>query len=668
MREYAPSAERPTYVALSYAWWDPGPILILDRSSYRTTYKDPDPPSFSASDSEALILNGKMFRIRANLHSALCGLHVHLAGRPIWVDAVCINQQDGLEKTAQVARMDQIYKEAEDVFIWLGQKHSIRDRALTILDRWPVFPEDPQRADIHFHGRVYQTAGSFFDATSLGSEIVSWIFLFTIIAETWWSRVWTIQEFILAKSYTFFYDSRAVPTAQLRSAMSWVTYIAARSPCIWLPQWLTIQPPFFALQDSWREHGQPLDLLDCVLLGSTRIATDPRDKVFAFLGITDPASIRSPDGTKLETNYVDRDLSRLYYDVAKCLLFGKAGLSILSLVAHALPQSFMESMPSVKKAIGDRIWAQHLIKKRGPPPNPSFEPMVEDVFAPTMQPNWSGALKRGEFVHSWVPKLSTTIVAVPLFQREMRAADAVGSKLWDPSWRLFRAASSLRAEFALSNNGDFLLIQAWKLCTIRSATLLPQPQKKEVTKKRSSNLSQFWCTVRSWFPEKYLRDVVCAPASTTLFETLWRTLLANIWLRTHPAPSAVADYFASWLAGTNMSARDVKKEFGLACKPNSDDSDIFMAALDEAGLLRTLFIAAADGDHSDRRYLGLGPAVAQNGDVVMLIAGTHVPYVLRKQTSNSDVWVLVGEAYVHGAMYGEALVDSTPNFEGIRVM
>ncbi|KAI1264889.1 heterokaryon incompatibility protein-domain-containing protein [Xylariaceae sp. FL1019] len=686
LREYSPSSPPPPYVALSYVWSDPGPVLTLDRSANAAGQGSPT-PKFSSSDTEPLILNGKSFTmapdldvskgIGANLHAALVGLQPHLAGRPIWTDAVCINQNDRDEKTVQVARMDEIYMGADEVFVWLGRRHVLRDSALGILDKWPKFPADPARANIDFHGKTYTTATDFFEATSTGAELISWMNLFMLISEAWWSRVWTVQEFILAKSYTFFYNSRPVPTEQLRSAMSWVTFIAAHSPSRLLPQWLTLQPSFFALQDSWRQDHQRLDLLDCVLLGATRIATDSRDKVFAFMGIVDPVSLKALDGTELKTDYGDRNVGHLYHQVAKCLLGGKAGLSVLSLVAHPLPAS--SSSPSaqrsalpvsgVKKPIGNRLLDEYLAKKRNAAPNSSFNPVVEQTLAPELQPNWSGDRQAGEFLPSWVPKLSTTIDAPPLFQKEMRAAGAIGRKLWDPRWRLFDASSSEKGDFTLSTDGRVLFIEASPLCTIESATLLPQTVGKEEATRSSSPQSNFWHTVRAWFQERHLRDAIYAPTSTPLLDALWRTLIANIWLTTHPAPVAVTSFFTSWLAGTSASASSIKKEFGLDSKPDPADADIFQAALGETGLERTFFVAKSDGIPTSIRYLGLGPAVAQDGDVVMLVAGTHVPYVFRKQEgARDDGWLLVGEAYVHGVMYGEAIGRQTAAFRRIQVV
>jgi hypothetical protein len=56
--------------------------------------------------------------------------------------------------------------------------------------------------------------------------------------------------------------------------------------------------------------------------------------------------------------------------------------------------------------------------------------------------------------------------------------------------------------------------------------------------------------------------------------------------------------------------------------------------------------------------LGLGPAVCRRGDRIALLRGGRVPLVLRPvgntTSTSAPRWVLVGDAYIHGVMYGEA--------------
>lgn len=53
-------------------------------------------------------------------------------------------------------------------------------------------------------------------------------------------------------------------------------------------------------------------------------------------------------------------------------------------------------------------------------------------------------------------------------------------------------------------------------------------------------------------------------------------------------------------------------------------------------------------------FVGLCPQEAEAGDLVVILFGGHVPYILRQSTTlESRAYRLVGEAFVHGVMYGE---------------
>lgn len=56
--------------------------------------------------------------------------------------------------------------------------------------------------------------------------------------------------------------------------------------------------------------------------------------------------------------------------------------------------------------------------------------------------------------------------------------------------------------------------------------------------------------------------------------------------------------------------------------------------------------------YSKEGYFGVGPAVMQPGDIVCILFGAQVPFILRRKDSR---YQLVGESYVHGIMYGEAI-------------
>jgi len=88
--------ELPPYFALSYTWGNPENTALIS-------------------------VDGVLIPITQNLHDALARLQHHrFFDRPIWIDALCINQADVSEKNVQVPLMSRIYSMAECVIIWLG--------------------------------------------------------------------------------------------------------------------------------------------------------------------------------------------------------------------------------------------------------------------------------------------------------------------------------------------------------------------------------------------------------------------------------------------------------------------------------------------------------------------------------------------------------------------
>lgn len=71
----------------------------------------------------AVLVNGKPFLIRKNLHTFLEHLHEHFGGLRLqfmWADAICIDQDNLAERNHQVQRMRNIYGQAVELLAWTG--------------------------------------------------------------------------------------------------------------------------------------------------------------------------------------------------------------------------------------------------------------------------------------------------------------------------------------------------------------------------------------------------------------------------------------------------------------------------------------------------------------------------------------------------------------------
>ena len=99
--------------------------------------------------------------ITENAHTALRHIRHSNSVRLLWVDAICINQQDVEERNDQVARMADIYKSAEKVIVWLGPEEDDSNLAIDGLKLLS------SKIEIHWPTQTFSAAnpaeGTFFN-------------------------------------------------------------------------------------------------------------------------------------------------------------------------------------------------------------------------------------------------------------------------------------------------------------------------------------------------------------------------------------------------------------------------------------------------------------------------------------------------------------------------
>jgi hypothetical protein len=94
-------------------------------------------------DKETILCDGRPLQITRSLSIALRRLRDPANNRQVWVDQVCINQLDQVERSQQVRHMNSIYKKASKVVIWLGEdpgNHA--DKAFALLKSLAAISQD----------------------------------------------------------------------------------------------------------------------------------------------------------------------------------------------------------------------------------------------------------------------------------------------------------------------------------------------------------------------------------------------------------------------------------------------------------------------------------------------------------------------------------------------
>ncbi|KAH7363171.1 heterokaryon incompatibility protein-domain-containing protein [Plectosphaerella cucumerina] len=169
-------------------------------------------PSLAAAAPVTILVNGNKFTPTPNLFSALQHLRLPQKARKLWIDAICINQGDLDERSAQVSLMTRIYTRAQAVAVWLGPSNDDIDKYARL---------EPQLiADI---GLLRESFSHHFQNLSdlAVPEIVAeieklWLKkhlkllellpgYFSLIGNEYWSRMWTYQESCLPATSRSFY-------------------------------------------------------------------------------------------------------------------------------------------------------------------------------------------------------------------------------------------------------------------------------------------------------------------------------------------------------------------------------------------------------------------------------------------------------------------------------
>ncbi|KAH7076317.1 heterokaryon incompatibility protein-domain-containing protein [Paraphoma chrysanthemicola] len=264
--------DHPHYESLSYTWGEP--------PSTRT-----------------MTLVGHTMLVGENLHSALRHLRYPDRARVLWIDALCINQSDEEEKTRQVGMMRRIYESCSECLIWLGQisMESDNQGSYTVKDAETAFEIIRLFAAAEPDGDLPANLRSSNARKGACNAIEGMMFW----GNTWWRRIWTVQEAVIPTRKIITWQTLSISwdvctqaaENMLNPSMRHYQLIDALSPEF---SWSALNgfiSPMLSLEFTREEALQtPLWTLQ---RWRHREATDPRDKVYALMGLFQDAHFPS---------------------------------------------------------------------------------------------------------------------------------------------------------------------------------------------------------------------------------------------------------------------------------------------------------------------------------------------------------------------------------------
>ncbi|QPC73192.1 hypothetical protein HYE68_003944 [Fusarium pseudograminearum] len=301
-----------------------------------------------------------MIGISRNLHSALLGLRRTDSSRVIWADAICINQKNVREKSQQVQMMRTIYGNAYRVIVWLGDEsdddHCYQpmlgdppptsrslDSVCSIVNDW-LLQNNEKDVEATYTEEVLNNSSSIITHHNKGKcnfNTQNWDYrreyrrrhssLLNLFERQWFSRIWVIQEAVLARS-------AIVQLGRYQIEWEWIGLAASiilHNPIVdpngagkIVPSGVANAYLMYRLSAS-QSCFPPLKFTFVELLRATRSfqCKEERDKIYGLTGIQTTDGINEkiiPDYSK------EVKLDKVYQDTAWLLLRGESPLTLLS--------------------------------------------------------------------------------------------------------------------------------------------------------------------------------------------------------------------------------------------------------------------------------------------------------------------------------------------------
>ncbi|PTD07843.1 Ankyrin-3 [Fusarium culmorum] len=249
-------------------------------------------PLFSATPFEALSYewqerygtipvqcDGQKIFITPNCKAAMEKLRLRDKSRYLWIDAICINQTNEQERNQQVAIMGNIYRAAQRVVMWLGEETETIRAAFEMLPTVAKAQCMLLQAVGEFPGGEMTTEGVEDPKKMLESmfkEQSAMDAFWDLMQRTYWTRAWILPEIVIA-------GSRGIVMCGNQSC-EWTT-LQLGMP---IYEYCNFgQPPMIFNSGLVGDMGPEAEMLfeDVVFVLHTLQATDPRDKIFASLGL-----------------------------------------------------------------------------------------------------------------------------------------------------------------------------------------------------------------------------------------------------------------------------------------------------------------------------------------------------------------------------------------------
>ncbi|KAI4934609.1 hypothetical protein J4E85_002467 [Alternaria conjuncta] len=566
---------------------------------------------------ESVDVDGHETFLHQNLAKALRSIRLEVP-QCIWADALCIDQNNIPERNIQVTLMRQIFSNATNVWAWLGPPAKGSNLAMDFLANLASRSNEegigPWLGNEGMHPDTYPT----------------WEGLRALMARNWWKRAWIVQEFALAKDVVFICGTRRLSADALEAAdhLIFMEFTPSKNERVTaLTRAVDINPrvldPARNLMNLRRrlQEGEQLSALATLQMTRLTNATDPRDHLFAKIGLSGKELIElcPPD--------YDAKAEDIWFTFLKEFIKQKQDLYVVCLAGmqprayHALPSWLPDWGPS----------------------KPQY--MLTSLYTGKQWPFFDAAGGAAA-----VATISSDRIEPGIFLRcKGVVIDTVDGVAGDPWWT--DRPTSLR-QSRCKKNAYGTQIAAFE-ALVRTVTAntnrmgawgAPPPVFKIVFAKRWHELRD---TTTPYEADESLDRPLPFYMRASGFERAWRSMrnlkLDGVELHGH-VEAGLVDAQNKAQASSSREGSGEREEFDFSV--SAPFHPLWTALEHSAGqVCYERFVYTTEGG-----YLGVGSSTVEPGDKVAVLLGCKVPVVLRPLEKG---YQLIGETYVDGIMYGE---------------
>jgi Heterokaryon incompatibility protein (HET) len=615
-RDGPTSSERRPYIALSY-WWG---LENENANNVISIHSDT-----GGRDAIQQSHRRGTFYIRRNLKAALQRLRDSSEDVDIWVDAICINQEDKAEKNAQVSRMHEIYTQAESVSIWLGQGRPEARETFEFLK---------EILDLH---KLDEYVNDYRNETAR-----KWKLIIDLMSNRWFSRRWVIQELAYSREAYVIWGNEGMEWSNFADAISlfMINYKIIRRKYSNHPE-LNTPLDAHALGPNTMVHAMtnlfrrsqdgrirqrliPLEILVSSMLTGLE-ASEPCDTVYAVRTLAKDyhlAETGRGEDPRLSPNY-DKRLFDVYADFISYCIEKSKSLDILCRY-WALP-------PTLR--IKDRLESRE--KER----LPTWIPLIKFSAFGEPEGRMGGRVNGDSFVGSLERKGRQTYNA------------SSGLPPHETFGMLGPPAGPSQNQPASPKYNGTLSVRGFRLGTIVEVS-------ERVAGKGVIPLEAL--EMGGWHHD-------LPKTQQDLPDQLWRTLVADRGPDGSSTPGWYRRACLECLQHTNRSGElDIEEVMKRSRMPSTMTT--FLERVQCIVWRRRFFKIQYHpplpaGEERDELLFALGPPDTRTSNIVCILFGCSVPVVLcKKGDGEPNDYEFLGECYVHGMMDGEAIPDPPPEY------